>query len=129
MDHFRFSARAESKPYHCAAFPQHGADHEEGYVRLGHLSGFDNDAWISIEAVRAISREVPEVRLVAQEDYEQVCEQRDALEAELDDVRQQLQQLELEQQAIDLLARKDGQYLKQKRTGRPPKTEKEQVAA
>lgn len=119
------------KPNHCAAYPGLGPRHEKGYVVLGFLPGFDNDAIASVEALQNIAKNIPQAGLALADDLAARDAEIERKDAEIADLKTQIEKLEQEQGAIDLLARKDGQYIKQKRTGRPPekKTKPTQKAA
>ena len=112
------------KPNRCAAYPGLGPRHEKGYVVLGFLPGFDNDAIASVEALQNIAKNIPQAGLALAADLAARDAEIERKDAEIADLRSQIEKLEQEQGAIDLLARKDGQYIKQKRTGRPPAEKK-----
>jgi hypothetical protein len=116
--------RATSAPNRCAALPQLGQDHPKGYLDLGELSGFDQRAYVSIEALHMAARKFPKVGLIPSEDYAALDSENQSLQADIEDLKQKLEEAERENEAIDVLARKGGQFVKRKSVGRPPQKEK-----
>lgn len=99
----RWVERATGKPNRCAALPQLGQDHEKGYLHLGPLDGFDNEAYASVEAIQNAARQFPQLGLIPAKEFNHAKQVIVDLERKVDDLEKQLHEADAELQAVHLL--------------------------
>lgn len=93
---FLVVSQAKFRPQHCVIYPQHGAEHPEGYFDTGNIiEGVDPHAYVSVVAVRHMAEELGWASPAKVEDLEDLLNRRDnkivELEAELKAADKQLE--------------------------------------
>jgi hypothetical protein len=117
----RFVERAVTRPMHCAALPQLGAGHKDGYLDFGsELPGFDNHVYLSVVAVREACNFLG---WPTPESHAELQAALDAANRELEDTKQQLEEADKELGAVYVLKSRD--WTPAKKPGRPKKIEEE----
>jgi hypothetical protein len=116
-----FVQQASMKPNRCAAYPGLGPRHEKGYVLLGFLPGFDNDAIVSVEALQNIARNIPQAGLALDSDVAALRAELEQARAENADLTARLDRAEQTIDKTEFLVSKESakQYEIRRRMGRP----------
>ena len=118
----RHVEQAEMNPHCCAGYPQLGRKPQGGLIDSGCENAgpgvFNNRVYISIAFMRDAAAKFPEVGLTATSEYELVCDEKRAIQKELEDVQAELAECNRELDAISTLRARG--YQPEKRRGRPP---------
>jgi hypothetical protein len=115
----RIVPQAVIRPHHCAMFHTLGAAHAKGYFDVGsELPGFDNHGYVSVEFVEQAASHL---KWSSPEDVSELRDHIETLERECARLQDEVDDLNRDFEAIDVLASKG--YTARKKPGRKPAKE------
>jgi hypothetical protein len=108
---------AAIRPHRCAVIPFISGHDELGYIDTGsEMDGFDNHVYVSVKAVKEMARLIG---LPSRAEYHEAATELAAVQAELEKITTERDDLEARFEAIDILASRG--FVERKKTGRPKK--------
>ena len=118
----RHVEQAEMNPHCCAGYPQLGRKPQGGLIDTGveepGTGIYGNRHYISIAFIRDAAQKFEQVGLVDRVEYERVCDEKHAIQKELEETQAELNECNRELDAISTLRARG--YQPEKRRGRPP---------
>jgi hypothetical protein len=117
----RIVPQAVIRPHHCAMFPTLGSAHRKGYFDMGsELPGFDNHGYVSVEFVEQAAQHL---NWTSPEDVAEMRDHIETLERECARLQDEVDDLNRDFEAIDVLASKG--FTARKKPGRKPANREE----
>ena len=109
-------------PHCCAAYPQLGRKPQGGLIDTGveepGTGIYGNRHYVSIAFMRDAAQKFPQIGLTPTSEYDLVCDEKRAIQKELEDTQAELAECNRELDAISTLRARG--YQPEKRRGRPP---------